>query len=193
MRTVAYLRVTTGSDDLDGQRAAIIAWAEARAETIAAVYQDGPRRGFAGRTALLRDIEAGRVWQVVVARPCRLAATLPSVLAVLRRFNQAGASVIAANSPHAFAHLVAALDALDMVRAGLHFEATAAGREMARRRGTRLGRPPVNDERAGRVRAALRAGASVRQAAQAGGVGVATAFRARAAEINVGHDDAGAR
>jgi DNA invertase Pin-like site-specific DNA recombinase len=184
MKTVAYLRVAPGCDDLDAQQQAVMGWVQANALAITAIYRDGPRRGSAGRSALLREVAAGRVRQVIVARPCRLAPTLPSLLALLRRLHEAGVSVVAANSPEGFANLLIGLDALVAVRAGLHQEAVAAGREQARRHGTRLGRPPVAKERVQRVRSALLGGASLRQAARAAGVGVATAARIKAAFLD---------
>jgi DNA invertase Pin-like site-specific DNA recombinase len=180
MSAVAYLRAVRGSDDLDEQRAAVTAWAMASGITITDVYRDGPRRGTAGRAALLREVDAGRVRHVIVARPCRLAPTLHAVLSLLHRLDEAGVSVVAANAPEAFATLLAGFDALAAVRAGQHKDAVAAGLERARREGTSAGRPPVEPERIGRVRDALLVGASVRQAARAGGIGVATAFRIRA-------------
>lgn len=175
---VAYLRAAPGHD-LDAQRAAVEAWTAASGGAISAVYRDGPKRGTAGRSALLRAAEAGRVGRVVVASACRLAPTLPSLLLTLRRLRDAGVPVVAANDPGGLAALAATLDALDTARAGLRRETAATGRERAQRGGARFGRPSIEHERVVRVRAALASGASIRQAARAGGVGVATAHRVR--------------
>lgn len=176
MTTVAYLRASA-AHDISTQRSAVSVWLASEGLSLSAVFYDGRQRSTAGLAALLKAAEAGQIKCVVVAHPCCLAGSLPAVLRSLRRLRQAGVQIVAAADPDGLHALIAALDVLDELRARLHAEAVAAGRQRARRRGVQFGRPPLNEQRLLRVRAALRGGASIRRAAQIGGIGATTAFR----------------
>jgi DNA invertase Pin-like site-specific DNA recombinase len=180
MTAVAYLRTAPGFPlSADEQRAAVSELARHAGLTLARTFADGPGRGSAGRAALLRGVEEGRVSTVVTASVCRLGTTWPSLLRVLAAIAEARVSLLIVNEvdQQRAEALLAAVPVLVGVRATLHREAAAVGRAKAKARGVKFGRPRISDAKIDRVREALDAGAGVREAARRAGVSPASVLR----------------
>lgn len=180
MTVVAYLRAAPGFPlSADDQRAAVVGLALREGLTLGRIYADGPGRGTTGRAALLSTVEGGRVSAVVTASICRLGKTWPGLLRFLGAIADARVSLLIADEDgqQEVEALLAAVPTLIDVRSTLHREAAAAGRERARSKGVRFGRPRIAEAKIVRVREALEAGAGVREAARRAGVSPASVVR----------------
>lgn len=181
LKAAGYIRLGPGYPlDAEAQEAAIRRMAEREGVTLGPILRDGPGRGLLGRDALLRGAGQG-IPAVIVTSACRLAPTFPGLLRVLTALRATGTRVLlAAPNGDAVATLdalMAGLPALEAAREATRREAVARGRERARARGVRFGRPPVPDAKAERARAALAEGVGVRAAARLAGVSPTTAHR----------------
>ncbi len=153
-------------------------------------FRDDGRHRLRARDTMLRTLTSG-LQIVIITSPCRLSPDLPSMIRTLTTIREAGARmVIASDDPmatEALEALIMGIPALIAARQGMRIEAAAAGRERARARGIRLGRPPVPVEKVERVRAALADGIGVRSAARLAGVSPASVIRLRSAMASLEH------
>ena len=181
---IAYVRSSPGFPlDAQQQEATIRVYAaKLGIGTIRFVRDDGRHR-LRGRDAMLHTLGCGGANVLLVASPCRLSSDLPNLIRRLAAIREAGARVIIANddptTTTTLDALIAGLPALMAIRKGMHREKAAAGRERARARGVRLGRPPVPAEKVERVRIALADGLGIRPTAKLAGVSPATVIRLR--------------
>lgn len=171
----AYLRCSTKAQDLEGQRAAVLAWAEREGHSLQFFEDDavsGKRADRKGIQHLLRAAEAGEVDLVAVTELSRIGRSIGLITRAVEQLCEAGARIVLVNSGTRLAYdtlegraLVNALALAADVEWHLIRERTTRGRETIRRRGIRVGRKPV--EVSARVLASLRQqGLSIREIAR---------------------------
>jgi DNA invertase Pin-like site-specific DNA recombinase len=176
VKTVAvYLRVSTQDQSTDLQRQEIVRHLELRDLPTASVvvYEDQGCTGTNGNRPelrrLLADCRAGTVGTVVCWKLDRLFRSLRDLIATLQLFSELGVEFVSVrdsvdlstSTGRLTMHLIGAFAEFE---AALIRERTRAGLAAARRRGARIGRPPVKRDAA--VVVGLRSnGLSVRQIA----------------------------
>lgn len=162
------------------QEAALRAHGGAQGLVIASTYRDPGEGRRTARRALLRDAGA-RFEVLLITAPAVLGRTLPEVVAMAQSLRARGVRLISPGKAGCdLTLLLAAAPVLAAIRVEHARAAVAAGRQQARARGVRFGRPPVDPERRARVHAAIAEGLSLRAVARRAGVGVATVARLRA-------------
>ncbi len=187
MSTFGYIRPAPGFPlSADEQRAAVVELARREGLKLSRIYTDGPGRGTTGRAALLRSVEERRVSTVVTASICRLGTTWSGVLRFLTVIAEARIGLVIADTAdqQRVESLLAAVPTLIDVRSTLHREAAATGRARAKARGVLFGRPRIPEAKINRVREALDAGASIREAGRRAGVSPATVVRVSQRGLN---------
>lgn len=150
--------------------------------TVQSVYREANltsrqrRTGLPRRAALIARAEAGAL--VLISEAIVLGRGLADLVAALANAQDRDLTILLAGDDGSLSPLTAR--DLDYARQGYARESVLEGRERARARGVRFGRPPVPERKVKLVRDAFAQGLGLRAAARAGGVGVATASRIRA-------------
>jgi DNA invertase Pin-like site-specific DNA recombinase len=188
MRAATYLRVSTNGQNLEPQRLRLADYAKARGLELVAEYTDrgisGRRDRRAGLDALRRDARRHAFDAVLVVKLDRIARSTRHLCELAEELEAAGVDLVAADQPFdtstaAGKLLFGVLAVVAQFEADLIRERTLAGLEAARRRGAKLGRPPVLDARArARARRMHAGGQSARSIASVLGVSVQTITRA---------------
>ncbi|WP_237213010.1 recombinase family protein [Falsiroseomonas oryziterrae] len=164
----------------EAQRELARACAARHGLSVSRVYTDDGRRPRHAREAALRD--AGAVFDtLVVPNISALGQNLREVVAIMGALANRAVRVLVAGADVSEADgLLAAAQLLVRTQAALGREAAQRGRERAKAKGVRFGRPPVPAARVERALNALNAGAGVRAAARMAGISPASVIRARA-------------
>jgi DNA invertase Pin-like site-specific DNA recombinase len=177
---LGYARVSTDDGDLSLQRAAL---REAGCRRLYEEKISGARRDRPELARLLDAVREGDV--VVVTRLDRLARSTRDLLDIAERLREAEAGLRSLAEPWADTTSPAGRMVLTVFAGIAEFERalilgrTSAGREAARRRGVRFGRPPaLTSEQVALGRRLIDEGASVRAAARALRCHHATLYRA---------------
>ena len=178
-----YARASPGFEqDPARQVAEARALAQAIGATVAVTYVEGEARRQPRRAAMMAAAGT-RFSIVIVASFCRLASGVHDLLRTIDNLAAKGVRIMVVNTPNpglTADALLAAAPVLASAAGGMRREAVAKGREKAKARGVRMGRPPVADAKVEKVLQALAAGTGVRPAARQAGVSPATVIRIRA-------------
>jgi DNA invertase Pin-like site-specific DNA recombinase len=182
---LGYARVSTDDQDLALQRAAL---RDAGCRRIYAEKGSGARRDRPELARLLGDLREEDV--VVVTRLDRLARSTRDLLDIAERFREADAGLRSLAEPWADTTSPAGRMVLTVFAGIAEFERalihqrTSAGREAARKRGVRFGRPPaLSAEQVALGRRLVDEGSSVRAAARVLRCHHATLYRALSASV----------
>jgi DNA invertase Pin-like site-specific DNA recombinase len=184
-----YLRVSTSEQTCENQRAELEQLARARGW--APVWYEETASGAKARPVLdqlVRDAKAGKVPVLAFWALDRLSREgAGPVLALVNELSRVGVKLVSVREPWldtsgpfgdalvAFAATMARLERERLI------ERTKAGLARARAQGKRLGRAPASPLKVAAAVERVRAGASIREAAKASGVGYGTVRRALAA------------
>lgn len=188
-RAVLYLRVSTADQNLGTQRLDLEQMAGQRGLTISGVYEDkisGTRARRPGLDALLSDARRGRFDVVLVWAADRLARSVRHFLEVLDELNHLNVEFVSfreqldTGGPLGRA-VVVIISAIAELERNLIVERVKAGLRRAKLEGRRLGRPPMNIDRAA-ILADRRRGLSLTQIAQAHRISRASVSRIFRAE-----------
>lgn len=165
---------------VQAQRTAALACAARHGLPVGRAYLDDLRRPRCARQALLRD-GGTKIGVLVVATVSALGSTMREIVALVADLRAREVQVIIADRDEATsANLGAAACLLAEAQVALRVEAAKRGRQKAKARGVRFGRPPIPAEKAERARAALAGGSGLRAAARAAGISPASTIRLRA-------------
>lgn len=165
-RVALYLRVSTTDQDFRSQRTAVADYCKRRGWTKPAVYAEKASGSKARRTVLdtlMQDARSGKINIVVVYKLDRLGRSLGHFLQIMREFDSLNVGIISAsqgidttaNNPLAKV-LINLLGTLAEFEGDQIRERTIAGINSARRRGRRLGRPPIPEPKKNQVRSLRR-------------------------------------
>ena len=152
-RVAIYCRVSTASQSVDPQESALREYAEKKDWTQVKVYSDRAVSGTRDRRPaldeLMRDCRRGSVDLVLVWRLDRLGRSLQNLIEALEEFRQLGVDFVSLTEG-----LVTSTPAgklfFNMIAVFANFERdiiaerVTLGLAEARRKGTQLGRPPIN-------------------------------------------------
>lgn len=191
MRVALYTRVSTADQHPEIQAEALAAYAEARGLEVVATYTDhGVSGAKSKRPALDRMMAAARKRQfdaIAITKLDRLARSVHHLTALGKELEALGVDLIVTEqgidtttpAGRFTFHILGAVAELerDLIR-----DRTVAGVQAAKRRGKRLGRPPVVDsEKAQRIKRLRGSGHSLRAIARLLGLSAATVHRVAAA------------
>jgi DNA invertase Pin-like site-specific DNA recombinase len=156
-------------------------------------YVDDGRRPRRVRKALMWD--AGTAFATLVAPSISdLGRNLGEVVLLIAKLRERGVRLIIADEANGIGDWIGTVGtALAETHVALRREALQQGREKAKARGVRFGRPPLAPEKLDRAMAALNAGAGVRAAARIAGISAASVVRLRAASVSGERATVGAR
>lgn len=178
---IGYARVSTQDQDLALQRAKLLG--EAGCERIYEEKASGAKADRPELAKLLEHIRAGDV--LVVARLDRLARNTADLLAIADRLNGAGVGLRSIAEPWADTTsnvgrmMLTILAGVAEFERGLILERTGAGRDAAKAKGVKFGRPSaLRPEQVAHARALVGAGKTLRHAAALVGVHHTTLGRA---------------
>jgi DNA invertase Pin-like site-specific DNA recombinase len=177
---IGYARVSTGDQDLTGQRSAL---KEVGCKRIYEEKVSGARRGRPELVRMLDQLRAGDV--VVVPRLDRLARSTRDLLEIAEQLKEAGAGLRSLHEPWADTTSPGGRMVLTVFAGIAEFEReliqerTRAGRTAAQARGVRFGRPPkLTADRIALARRLVGEGTSVPDASKILNVHRATLYRA---------------
>jgi DNA invertase Pin-like site-specific DNA recombinase len=191
MRAALYLRVSTGSQTVENQDAALRAVAAARGWTIVETYRDEGISGAKGRDrrpgfdrmwkdAARRKFDLVAAWSI--DRLGRSLADLATFMVELRAFGvglylDKQAVDTTTHGGRALLQMAGVFAEFEreMIR-----ERTIAGQARARAAGVRFGRPTITADKEAAVRASLATGVGIVKAAKTHGVGVSVVQRLKA-------------
>jgi DNA invertase Pin-like site-specific DNA recombinase len=162
--------------------------------TVVAVHTDAGVSGTKGRDrrpgfdALLRGVARREFDGIAVWSICRLGRSLQDLVGFLAEIQARGVGLYCHTqaldsttpSGRALFSMIAVFSEFEraMIR-----DRVLAGLERTKAKGTRLGRPPLDDSRAEAVRTLLASGVGIRETARRTGVGTSTVQRARVAML----------
>lgn len=161
-RIAVYLRVSTAEQDFRSQKQAVLDYCARRQWKNPSIYQEKVSGSKVRRTELdrlMQDARAGKVDTVVVFKMDRIGRSLPHYIQVVKELEALKVGVIATSqgidtsqdNPTGRLHMhflgVIAEFEGDTIR-----DRTMAGLASARRRGRKLGRPPISEEKKALVR-----------------------------------------
>ena len=137
----------------------------------------------------MADVTKGRIKEVVCWRLCRLGRSLSGVLQVLDHFQRHGVGFLSLsdNIDTRNQNPMARLQ-IQMLGAFCEFERETirsricTGIEAARNRGSRFGRPPIENQQRTRVKELLSQGIGANEVAKTTGISVASVYRIRSSE-----------
>jgi DNA invertase Pin-like site-specific DNA recombinase len=186
-RAAVYLRVSTDRQTADNQLAEVRQLAVARGYD-PVVYEEVESAAKARPVldGMLADVRAGRVHAVGVWALDRLHRSMTGAINTVLELDRLGVPVLSVReswldtSGPVRPLLVAIFGWVAEQERTRLIERTKAGLERARREGTPLGRPKVSPLKVAAAVERVRAGASLREAADAAGVGYGTLRRALA-------------
>src|SRR3954470_19398765 len=176
MRAAIYLRVSTDGQTTANQERELRAAAERIGHEIVAVYRDAGISGSKGRDqrpafdALCKDAARRRFDVVMAWSVDRLGRSLKDLVAFLSELHALGIDLflhqqgLDTTTPAGKA-MFQMLGVFAEFERSIIQERVRAGLQRAKREGKRLGRPPIADKLADRIRAALAGGMSVRKTA----------------------------
>ena len=160
MRVAIYARVSTDEQSTEMQRRELVQYAEARRWTVHQLYVD---QGFSGllekRPALdqlMKDSKKSRFDVVLVWKFDRFARSLKQLVSALELFRQFGIQFVSASeaidtSLPSGELVFQIFGAIAQFERSLIAERVRAGIDEARRKGRRLGRPPLGTLDSGQV------------------------------------------
>lgn len=151
-RAIAYCRCSTHDQDIAGQEEQITRYVTHRGWELVKIYKDegisGAKDSRPGLRQLLEDCRRGQVDVVVAQRLDRVGRNVQHLLSVLHEWQELGVAFVSLHEAldlttaagKLLCHLIAVFANYerDLIR-----ERVKAGLEHARRRGKRLGRPPL--------------------------------------------------
>lgn len=182
---VGYARVSTDDQHLDHQRSVLI---EQGCQRIFEEKISGAKRGRPELTRLLEHLRQDYNDVVVVTRLDRLARSTRDLLEIAEILNKIGAGLRSISEPWADTTSPAGKMILTVFAGIAEFERTLiiertkSGRDSARKRGVRFGRPPkLSSEQATLGMQLLTEGKSIREAARIMNCHHATLYRAKTA------------
>jgi len=185
-----YERVSTSKQDFLSQHEALAQYLERTGSMESArFYQDtvsGGRFDREGLNRLMADVSKGRIQEVLCWRLCRLGRSLSGVLQVLNHFQRHGVGFcsISDNIDTRNQNPMARLQ-IQMLGAFCEFERETiksrikVGIEAARKRGSRFGRPPLENGKRTKVKELLNKGVSPAEIARETKVSLPTVYRIR--------------
>lgn len=180
MARIAYIRVSTVGQNLEAQREAVLAAGAKRVFEEKASGKDRNRPELKACLAFLREGD-----ELVVARLDRFAHSNTDLHAMMAELQARGVRVRFLDNPSLnmyTAHgefLIAILAACAALERRLILSRTAEGRDVAKKKGVKFGRPAkVNRKLRAQVEALKSEGTSMGAIARRLGVGRATAYRA---------------
>ena len=186
-KAALYARCSTNEQSVDPQLYQLRRFAKARDLEIVSEYTDagvsGTRASRPGLNALLADAKRGRFKVVVVVRLDRLGRSLHHLLEVLGELEAIGVDLVSYDDSidtrtPAGRLFMQIRGAFAEYERELIVERTKAGMDAARRKGKRIGRPPVTDrKKRERIRRLRKSGRTVRAIAELVGVSTATTER----------------
>jgi DNA invertase Pin-like site-specific DNA recombinase len=190
-RVALYLRVSTSEQTTENQRAELSSVAARHGWDVVATFEDAGISGAKGRDKrpgfdqLLRAVSRREVDLVGAWSVDRLSRSLPDLVGFLGDLRAKGVDLylhrqnLDTSTPSGRA-LFGMLGVFAEFERSMIAERVRAGMARARSEGRHVGRKPVDPMRAARARDALLAGASIRAAAEAAGLGHGTVARLRA-------------
>jgi len=189
-RVAFYLRVSTGSQNVENQRRELHEVADRAGWEVVAVYQDEGISGTKGRDrrpqfdAMLKAATRRKFDMIAAWSLDRLGRSLQDLVAFLSELRASGTDLFL--HKQALDTSTAAGKAMfGMVSVFAEFEAdiikerVKAGLARARAEGKRLGRRPVSEAVIGRIREQLAGGSGIIKTAKCIGVGVGTVHRVK--------------
>lgn len=197
MRAAIYLRVSTSEQSTEAQRHELEVVAERRGWQVVEVYADNGISGAKGRekrpgfdamlkAATRREFDVLMAWSVD-----RLGRSLQHLVAFLGDLDASGCNLylhrqhLDTTSPSGRA-LFGMLAVFSEFERAIIRERVVAGMARAKRQGRKFGRPKVRVGAEEKIRAALRGGASIPQAARAAGCSTTPVQRVRKAMLAAG-------
>jgi DNA invertase Pin-like site-specific DNA recombinase len=185
MRAAIYVRVSTDRQQVENQRAEVERMARARGyEPVLYEEVESAAKARPVFDRMLSDARAGRVQAVAVWVLDRLHRSMVGAINTVLELDRLGVPVLSVRegwldtSGPVRPLLVAIFGWVAEQERTRLIERTKAGLERARREGKRLGRPRVSPMKVAAAVERVRAGASLREAADAAGVGYGTLRRA---------------
>jgi DNA invertase Pin-like site-specific DNA recombinase len=159
MRAAIYCRVSTGEQELENQREALLRAAEARGWRVVAVYEDigsGAKFDREGFRKLLQDAAKRKFDAIYVWALDRLSREgLARTVQLIEQLDKWGIKIISHTEPYLDTSnelvrsiLLAVIATLAKLERQKISERTKAGLERARRQGKKLGRPSVLEDEA---------------------------------------------
>jgi DNA invertase Pin-like site-specific DNA recombinase len=188
-RVAIYARVSTNKDQtVENQTMYLTEWCEGRHHTLVAVYTDQGISGAKGRDkrpgldAMLRDALLGKFDMVAVTDISRLGRSMQHLIEIVRDLDALRVDLfirdqaIDTSTPagQLFFHISGAF--AEYQRALIR-EQTKLGLDRARRKGKRLGRPPVSNHKEQKIAALLKAGTPICRIRRIAQVGLSAIYR----------------
>jgi DNA invertase Pin-like site-specific DNA recombinase len=181
-----YLRVSTDRQDNDNQRPEVEQLVRSRGAELVAVYEEkvsGTARVRPAFDRMMLDARAGQLDMVAVWAMDRFGRSLVGNLGAVLELDRLNVQLVSVREPWldtggpVRSLLVAIFSWVAEQEAVVRRERTRAGLDKARRKGTKLGRPPTSFLRLAAAAKAKREGKSVREACKAAGVSQAALYR----------------
>ena len=175
--TIVYLRVSTAEQETDSQEHQVLEYCRVRGWQPPVIFRDaasGTSSSRPGREQMLAQVRAGGVHQVVTYKLDRLGRSLTHLAIIVGELQMRNVALICTSqgidtskqNPVGQLQLGVLMAVAEFERA-LIKERTLAGLEIARKRGKRLGRPPLDPKVVGLIlETAARLGRHVRAVAR---------------------------
>ena len=175
--TIVYLRVSTAEQETDSQEHQVLEYCRVRGWQPPLIFRDAASGASSSRPGLeqmLAQVRAGGVHQVVTDKPDRLGRSLTHLAIIVGELQMRNVALICTSqgidtskqNPVGQLQLGVLMAVAEFERA-LIKERTMAGLEIARKRGKRLGRPPLDQKVVGLIlETATRIGRHVRAIAR---------------------------
>lgn len=187
-RTAVYIRVSTSNQRTDSQEQELSAYCRQRGWENPAFYTDRVSGATTTRPELdrlLQDMRSGKVERVVVFKLDRLGRSLTHLAHVIDEMSRLRVPLVASSqgidtseaNPAGRLQLNVLLAVAEFER-GIIKERVNAGLAAARKRGVRLGRPPMDREQAAKVKELRGSGMTFRAIAEQLGMKLASVHKA---------------
>jgi len=188
MRVAIYLRVSTGTQTVENQRAALLAAAEQRSWVVVGEYVDLGISGTKGRQArpqfdaLLKDASRGKFDVISAWSVDRLGRSLQDLVGFLSEIEALKVDLFLHQqaldtSTPAGRAMFGMLSIFGEFETAMIRDRVNAGLDRARAAGKRLGRPPISDEKVQKIISERATGLGMKRVAKKVGVGVGTVKR----------------
>lgn len=188
-RVALYARVSTNKDQtVENQLLALRDWAAGRGHTVVAEFTDEGISGAKGRDkrpgldAMMKAAALGKFDMVGVTALDRLGRSLPHLVGLVAELEALKVGLFVHNlaldtSTPAGQLMFNVMGSLAQFERELIRERTMLGLERARKRGKRLGRPPVSPGKEAKIAALLKAGTPINRIRRITQVGVSVIYR----------------
>lgn len=192
-RVGIYLRVSTSEQTTENQRRELTSVAERNGWTVIRVFEDAGISGSKGRDrrpgldALMKSVHRREIDLVAAWSVDRLGRSLPDLLDLLKDMHAKGVDLflhqqgLDTSTPSGRA-MFGMLGVFAEFERAVIRERVMAGLSRARESGIKLGRKPIDEAKAGKIRTLLAEGQGVRRIARTLHVGVGTVLRLRDAQ-----------